>query len=462
MPPATKYDPNDKDLRETANSELTARRIASDRAWNYYEGRHDKQLKPQKNKRDDNIVINLVEQGVDRVIAFLVPEFPSLEISETEETEDEAWLREAWEDGARLLASMAEFGSVDGHVFCKVLPEPWLNGEPIEPGESAEMMPGVLVLNPANVVVFWQADNVKRVLWYEIYWSAGKREYRQDIVREGQGWAFYDYARADDKSEFALDKTTEWPYSEAPIIDWQHKRNTRGYYGKSETGNLDLNNAVNRLMSDVGRILGVHASPKTIIIGSDAKGLIETAINNLWVLQNPDAQVKNLEMDTDLAASMGAVQYLEAAYFAQQRVVRLRGDVRDLQRVTNLGLRGFYTEQIAKNEELRRNYERAIQAISRTMQAIGRKKIQKPKVHWADPLPTDPMEQVSSLEKEREMGIVSQETAARERGRDWNTERKRMAEENMDAVNAQMMGEDPHPPTPSPARGRGGEGQASN
>src|SRR5512142_1076122 len=160
MPAANEYRPEDREVREAAESELRQRRETHAAAWRYYEGRQRRQLLVHPGEPDDNVVVNLTRQAVDRLTAFLVPAFPGLELDVLHDTEAERWLRNAWQQagGARLLAKLVKTGCLDGHVFVRLLP-----GEPY---------PRLVTLNPANVLVFWQADDHEQVLWYELHWSA--------------------------------------------------------------------------------------------------------------------------------------------------------------------------------------------------------------------------------------------------------------------------------------------------
>jgi hypothetical protein len=60
--------------------------------------------------------------------------------------------------------------------------------------------------------------------------------------------------------------------------------------------------------------------------------------------------------------------------------------------------------------------------------------------NWTDPLPTDPRETAETLMIERDMGIVSKETAATERGRKWEQEKERIeSEPEPESVEQGMM-----------------------
>ena len=56
-----------------------------------------------------------------------------------------------------------------------------------------------------NVTVWWQADNWKKVLWYEINWEVGETRYRQDVVRGEGKWTIYEFDFAKKRFFFPID-----------------------------------------------------------------------------------------------------------------------------------------------------------------------------------------------------------------------------------------------------------------
>ncbi len=434
MPAAIEYSPDDKLLLAASEDERRQRLAASGKAWRYYRGEHDKPLKDAK----DNVTLNLVKEASARTVAFLFPAMPQLEIAEPTDTDDERWLREAWRANGdvRLLQRAALFGVLDGHVFLRVLP-----GDAESGG-----VPRVVALNPANVEVWWQADDQTRVLWYSLHYETGGTSWRQDIVRGDGAWGILQYRRQP-RSSWELVRQDVWPYALGPIVDFQHELNPKSYYGDAETSNIELNDRANKIASDVARILRFHASPRTVGTGFEAGKLQATDVGGLWTIPNPDARVFNLEMQTDLASSMGFLELVVRHFMAERRVVILKGDISDFQRVTNLALRALYMDMLAKNEQLRRQYEGGIAGVSqRLLMLDGRPSEPAPKVIWPDPLPSDPKEMVDVLEKERSMGLVSKESAARERGRDWELEQARMDEEGESMIERMLR----EPPAPDP------------
>lgn len=407
MPAATRYQPNDYTLREAADQELRLRRTAYQSAVAYFEGRHRRHLSVRPGESDDNIVINLYKQAVDRTVSFLVPQMPILQTASG--LEADSALSELWRinGGARTLAKLALHGALSGHCFARILP-------PHMAGES----PRVVALNPANVLVFWRADDYEQVAWYEIHWQSGRNLHRQVIAPDGAQWRIEDWC--DDGSGWRQQAVSAWEYPLAPICDWQHNLAPHGYYGVPEVSNPALNDRINKVMSDISRILRFHAAPRTIGIGFQADDVTASGIGNLWTIQNTDAKVFNLEMQSDLAASMNAADYLTRAFMAEQRVVVQRGDVTDWQRITNLGIQALYLDMTHKIAALQRSYEIGVVGISQRLRMLaGDAAYAEPiRVLWPNPLPSSDLEAVSVLEKEIGLGILSRESAAQLRGRE--------------------------------------------
>jgi hypothetical protein len=435
MPPAISYTPDDKDIRQAAEAELRQRRESIGKSWAYYRGEHQKHLKADKKSTDDNVTVNLCKQLVDRVVSFLVPRFPDLELDELKDTEQEKWLRTAWKvnGGPLTLAKVAMNGCMAGHCFVRVMPS--------KPGSK---FPRIIDLNPANVLAFWRGDDKSQVLWYQIQWELGKKLYRQDIVDRSGAWEIIEYVGAADAMNSSIGWQTKgatevWPYPLGPITDWQHGLEANAYYGPGELGHLSLNDKVNKVISDNSRILRFHASPRTIGTGMSAEEVTPTAIDNFWTIDNADAKVFNLEMKGDLAASMNMADSLTKAFYAEGRVVVLTGSIAEFQRVTNLGIRALYIDQLAKNEELGWQYGEGIQGVSQRVRMVnGEPDYDAPvTTKWADPLPKDPLEVAGKLQIERDMGIVSQHTASEQMDHNWQLEQEYMAEET-DAQAATM------------------------
>lgn len=431
MPAAMEYIRADDNRRWSAfensyNAERTERQKKMADVERYYEGKHAPSLLPDDEGVDDNIVINHVKQIIDRSVSFLFPTLPKFEINAERETQEEQWLKEAWRynKGTLALNGFAMNGCKGGHVFIK-----------IKPAETASEYPRLINLKPDTVTVFWQADDIEMPLWYEIRYEAGDVEYLQDIVydRQNRVWIFYEYeSRKRGTKNWVLRGEPEtWKYPFAPIVHWQHLPNVNEFYGKSETddGILQANDAVNRIASDINRILRYHSFPKTVGTGFTAGEMQETGIDRFWTVASPDAVIKNLEMQSDLSSSMNMLTTLTDNILSLARVVIMKGTVKDFQRVTNTGIRAVFLDMINKNILLRWSYGVGLAELSYRMLAVAGKTAKRPDIIWPDPLPEDQTETVNILAIERAMKIVSHRTAATKRGYSFDQEARNMEQE---------------------------------
>jgi hypothetical protein len=399
MPGAIKYDPDDKELRGVSDKERKERTTLSDVNWAYYEGRQKRHLKDEK----DNVIINICKQAVDRTVSFLVAESPHIEISGDAGTADqdiEKDVADVWRGsgGAILLWEMAIYGALNGHVFGRVV-------------EREDQTPSIVTLNPANMLVYWNADDKDEVLWYEIMWMMGQKQFRQDVVKDEDQWLIIDFEL--EGSDWKKKDETLWDFKLGPIVDWQHLTNPRTYYGDHELPHAPLNDSVNKVISDMMSIIRFHAYPRTIGTGFSASDVQSTAVNDFWTIPSPDAKIHNLEMDSDLQASMNLMQELIGNFNRQSRVVQLPTDLDAFKGVTNLGIQTIHMDMLAKNEQLRRQYENGILAITQVIrQVMGWEMEPVGHVVWADALPEDENLSIDAIAKQMNLGLMSKETAS--------------------------------------------------
>lgn len=437
MPAAMSYvPPNDPSrfiIGNTLNKSNEERRLLTEqfeRAEKYYDGDQPKPLAISEDGVDDNVIVNITKQSIDRTLSFLFPSpFRLVTDTAAENTPEEQYLNDTIDANMGMVFwdGVAYNGALAGHNFVRVLP--------IDPeNEKNPNYPRLVNYKPGSVIAYWKADDKDKVLWYEVRWDALGDNYLQDVRRSDEGaktWTIDTYVQRKGTNRFEPMGTEIWPYPLSPIVDWPHLVQSNKYYGKGEAtlDQMNLNNSINRITSDMARILRFHAFPKTIGIGMNAEDIQETAVDGFWTTENPEAEIFNLEMRSDLASSMNLLTYLSEAHLSQARVVIMKGSVKDFQRVTNTGIRAVFLDMIAKNQHLRGSYGEAIQRVAQRVLALGGFKPIRPDVIWPDPLPTDDTEAVNTIAIERNMKIVSHETAAKKRGYDWDEEKTQMEQE---------------------------------
>lgn len=445
MPAALTYWSNsaaDRPLAEAAENERRLRREGYRRASDQYDGTHKKHLKARDGV-DPNVIVNLDGESIDQIIAMACPAMPAIEITEGKDTPLEGWIAAAWEanGGARLISDFLFYGCLTGHVYARVLPAPRSRQAQITPhpnpsptkreGLAGEgTFPQIVALNPATMLTYWRADDLREVLWYEMMVTTD-RKYRTDFINlgafEGAGWQIRTYAMHGNRWEPVA--TEDWPYPYGPILDWQHLRDPRRYYGKSHLMASSLNDSVNKVASDVKQILRYHASPRTIGKGVAASSIETTSIDGFFTVPK-DAEVFNLEMQSDLVSSLRFFDLLREAHAAEMRVVRLAGGAEAYRNITNLGLKVAFMPMLAQNDQLHRNYDGGVVGLTRRLLMLAGSPADVPlRVQWPRPLPISETEETQLVQTQRDLGVISKQSAASRLGLSWPIEQARLAGE---------------------------------
>ena len=357
------------------------------------------------------------------------------------------WLDSFWKANKKnlLLHDLGLSGGLSGHVFLKLMP-----GKPY---------PRLINLNPSTVTAFWDENDLDRVLWYRIQYPAAGGVRRQDIVRVdptsqtlsltlpriagegiepgavpslvktgegvrrtggGESWLIYDYSGSGKGKEWSLDAVTEWPYPWPPVIDWKNLPRPNTYYGKNDIGqNGRLNDSLNFIAGNIQRILKNHANPKSIGTGFSADKLSEAAVGSLWVIDNPDARIYNLEMQSDLASSLAFAQLIRRAFFDSGRELDPATVQDSLGNLTNFGLRVLYKDVLGKNTTKRLHYGDGLRRVCEyALELGGFGAGADVNVVWPDPLPSDPLPTAQALQLDVNVGGLSKTTYLRRRGYD--------------------------------------------
>ena len=442
MPGVDQLDPNNKDQQKAADKEFSDRRMFIDKNRQYYNGDMPKPLEDEK----DNILLNLCREVVDQTVSFLLPEMPDFEVDNDENTsETEGWLKDFWEanGGATVLSNVATNGGLCGQAYAKVKPAA------MDEEEREHAYPRIVNLDPANSITWWKDDNFKLLRGYELRWNdrelgsdkthsrnlnggEQKAGHRQIVKYVGGVWEISEYIGTND-GWIAEGEPMVWGYPLPPIVSGQHLPKPNSYYGADEIPHRFLNDAVNKVASDMKSILRYHAFPTTVGTGFNASDLVETSVDGFYSINNPDAKVYNVEMASDLASSMNLLNELSGLFFRQSRVVQIRGGLDVFRGVTNLGIRAAYMPMIAKNETLRRTYSTFIERVSRVALMLDGRPHDIPlRLKWGSALPMDEKEEITNLQMEMAMGIMSKRMAAKRRGRDYDMVRKDVMQEQMD------------------------------
>lgn len=473
MPSAERYIPPTEIERNEFNMEVLSERTTFRNRYRtavrYYTGQQDKQLEVEDPKEDpdDNTMFNLVQMTADRTASFLFSQIPRFETDPTsiDDTDEEKWIQDFFEynGGLQSLIKLALRGFLSGHAYVRVKPVP----KGVK--NTTKRFPTMTVLDPTAVTIYWRADDVGSVLWYEMRYIVGMTVTIEDFVydEDNDEWTIYKYqAKPKENVDFQgvptqhglasnalgldwLEFTTDWPFelvstskhtsSIPPIIEFPHLPHPDSRLGLGEFTQKDLQDTINRIASERNRIVRENADPVDVVTGSSPDEVEDSG--SLITIAQPNAKVTRLEMKGDMVGVTAVLDKLIETYLAIARVVLLKGEAKDLQRVTNASVRTLFLDALSKNAVLQSSYGagllKVVKLALEMAYAAGMVKINpstlKPVIRFAEPLPVDETEIANINAIAINAGYRSQRTAATKQGDDWAFESAAMEAEQKQA-----------------------------
>ena len=446
-----------------------------------YYGQYTPALKMKPGAPNDNVAINLCQVIVDKAVSFLFGRGVSFNLDGTEtRTDMEKYLDEtlAANQGAVFFQRVATNGAIYGMGFVKIR---------IQAGSR---YPKLMVLDPEMVSVETRYDDYDEVNTYTIKWDVPKPEdskrriyFRQQIIRipamtvqndDGSFdnppmWKIVDsYA---DKSEMR-DKyplvdaqswvtfgSELWPFPFPPILEVPNLPAPNSYWGMAciEPDVIALVEAANYSLSNINRILRLHAHPKTVTVGLSPSQQQQVVVNVDGILNLPgdksEVDIKNLEMTSDLASSINFYGKLRDGLYERSRIPEVSsGKVQNLSYLSALAMQMLYGPGFELRAVMRSTYGNFIIELCRRLLAIaGRGDTNIVDVLWPETFPRDLMVEAQTAIYKQQVGF-SQDTLVSELG--GNAEREKELrqgdiEEKAKLAEAESPPSPPTPPAPS-------------
>lgn len=417
-------------LLQQIEADDRARQAQIRTAWRAYWGRLPKALTVKPGQPDDNIYTNFCRVIVDKGVSFLFGQNIEFEADEIRETPAEFWLDSVWQANRKmtLLQKLALNGGVAGHAFIKVI-------------ERAGSLPRLIVLDPETVNVRYAVDDFEDISAYIIRYPARDPKtdqpvlIRETIERDGLRWMITD-ERGDARSlNWQTVGETIWPYPFAPVLDCQNLPVPNEYWGASdlEEDILQLQAAINFILSNLARIIRYHAHPKTWGRGFNAKDL-RIGIDETLIFPSENAELHNLEMQSDLASSIELYKRLREALHEVSRIPEVAtGKVDNVGLLSGVALQILYQPLLEKTETKRRTYGDLLVELNRRLMVIGGHGDEIiTTIHWPELLPEDPLQERQAALIDQQLG-VSNDTILQRLGYDPDLEREKMRAEGEQA-----------------------------
>lgn len=440
----------------TAGAQSNPRLDALDIKYNYYQGRHRKQLKVKMNQADDNIQLNFSGLVVERSISLLFGEDVEFDMGENAAAQE--YIDAVWEANKKgiLLHRIAQNGAIFGTPAAKIIPD----GAEARTAENV-YLPRIVPIDPRWLTVVTEPEDIDTVREYIIEYAMtdqdGEEARRKEVTsanyanpdepaayREVTSWTVTNYIMRRSGRWEQMGDPVKWPYEFAPILHWQNLPQPNDCYGQSDIDDvIDLQDRINFVASNISKIIRYHAHPKTVGTGFKAGDLTrDVAVDAFWTIPSENAKLFNLEMQSDLMSSQAYLAYLRQVMFDVSRTVDIGSMADKIGALTNFGLRVLYLDSLAKLHTKQVLYGDALQEINHRLMVIaGIPHDTVGEIVWPDPLPASDTEEVAAIKADTELGILSKQSASTIRGYDWELEQERLDEERAagDSLGATLL-----------------------
>lgn len=467
--------------REQARSVLRSvdpahRDLRMDLAWRAYNGELDPPLRRKPNQPDDNVFLNVCRGVVDKGVSFLFGRGLTWTLDDSQtRSDDEKYLDAVWEHnkGKILLHRFGTNGGVFGQAFLKIRVE--------------EPYPRLIVLDSSKVTVETADDDHTFVRAFAVHWSGtwlgkpadfrqlirrvgGEETIREDgvVARAADSWAIEDQVRqrptvptpVRDDGGWETYHVESWPKPYPPVVSCQNLPSANDYWGIEDLTPdvIRVQEAINRTLSNINRILRLHAHPKTWSKGLSASQQDQIKIDPDGMIHLPgvDASLQNLEMKSDLASSLVFYQKLREGGYEVSRVPQVAsGTVEDLQYLSAMAMQTLYGPLIEKTETKKGTYGEAVVETNYTLLDLAGRSPKRCTLVWPELLPRDAQVEALTAEVEQRIG-VSRDTLVAKLGYDPVYEReRRKADQAEDVERAEDLAKaDPSPTAASGATAR--------
>lgn len=415
--------------------------------WEAYLGKTPDALKPDpKTGVNHNVKVNYARLIVDVNVTHLFGQEPIWESDGKSGDSSEATkhLDRVWAANKKmlLLQKMAQNGSICGHVFVRILKP--------KPGEKE---PRLINLSPEYVRVVVDPEDIDSVQAYIIEYDAVDTDgqnisVRTEISRSGAVWQILENvwrgksggvpettpAKAEQRREV-------WPYSWAPIVDCQNLPLANTYYGMAdiEEDTRALGKAINFIASNIRRILYFHGHPKTWGSGFNADELPSDPQATI-AFKSPTATLQNLEMTSDLSASMAYYDKVQAALFDTSRLPAVAtGHLEEAGDLSGTAMQIAYRPLTSVIAQKRLTYGEMLTTLNKHLLEMGGHGADKEvTIQWPEILPVNNLEERQVALIDKQLG-ASSDTLLWKMGYDAETEMKKKAEEDTEALERQAL-----------------------
>ena len=409
--------------------------------WNFYEGYHWEGLgesdKPQ-------ITENYCRRFVDKFVSFELGAGFTISVpfeqedGDISETPINDFLDEVWNDNRRdsLCIELGQSKSITGDGWVQVRYErPEQLSDPYGEYPNGRIRLDVI---PTNIIfpLYDSHDKDKLVqvtISYpiDVYEKQGKVFTKRTKTKKifKQVWTektVIEYVGGEETNTFPN------PYGIIPFVQIKNVPLVGRNNGISDLEDIiPLNMELNFKKSDISEIIDYHSSPVTIIYGAKVSAL-EKGANKVWGGLPKDARVQNLEMNSDLGASVGYISQLKTAIHEIGCIPEgALGGNQAISNTSGVALQFVNMPLIERTRIKRMNTEDGLRKINKMILLVGLteelitvpegvtpKDFFNSEITFTDTLPKDRLLELQQIQLELQLGLESKKGAMRRLNKD--------------------------------------------
>jgi hypothetical protein len=416
----------------------------------YRAGKQRPQLKVKPMQPDDNLTINFCSLIGDRSVSLLFGN--GIEFDMGDDTAKQEYIDGIMDANKQeiLFHRLGILGVEAGDCYLKIIPNGLTTGDKI--------FHRLIAIDPLWVQMECDPQDFEHINAYNIrydvrelvgrtmrevaYWE--RTQHKNAIIATEKG-IFYDPGKDVDDSKWevvtlksndasggkwvVIEPIIEWDYAFPPIVHWQNLPNPVSANGMPDLTEdvIRLQDAINFIASDEKKINRLHAHPITVGRGFNAKEL-DVEPGKMIVLGDKEADIYNVEMQSDLAATNSFLLMLRQALFDITRTVDISSMADKLGALTNFGLRVLYADALFKLGTKRELYGDGIEELVRRLLILNGMDEDPGEIIWPDMLPENDVEKLNTQRQEMDLKLKSPQTVASERGIDFEKEQVLLSE----------------------------------
>lgn len=360
-----------------------------DLMFEYYRGKHRQPLKTKKGAVNHNLAENWVGSIVDDGINFLLGSGIEFEFTDDETQTpgklalDAVWDSRPWPKFNRgeFLTELAQNGAIGGTAYIRLH---------LDSDGSVTLRS----VPPSYVDIRTEPGDVETVIGYHIIWRNGDVWHRHRIEKTEtrEFWQTTEEMKQAGAKDWQLVDVYPWEYEFPPMFHCKNLPLANSAYGLPDVATLAANDAVNRISSDINKILFYHAHPQMVVTGQYGEiDAIETGAGTMFKMDQ-GADLSIIEMQSELIASREFRKDQISVLHETNGSTRIDLESAKQGALSGFALRLLFSKLLATTEKKRTTYGGMFEQVNYAIQRLAGLDPEPVFVSWPDPLPINPKE----------------------------------------------------------------------